>query len=81
MVKHEIEGNFEIGQKVYFIENNRIGSGEIIEININLKREGPSFNRMVRKKISYTLCNYHVYEEDKLFESKEKLCEHLMGKC
>ena len=68
-----VETKFSTKQTVFFMHENRIKSGEIAIIDINIVA---NTNEV---KTTYGIFNFHneIFEESNLFESKKELLEHL----
>jgi hypothetical protein len=71
-----IETRYNIGDRVWFMHDNKVESEIIIKINAVIEKD---MNRTgVYKSIAYSLFNYcRYYTEDKLFPTKEELIKSL----
>nr|DAI57527.1 MAG TPA: hypothetical protein [Caudoviricetes sp.] len=69
----KVETKFSTNQKVYFMHENRIKSGEIAVIDIHLVAYDNSIN------ITYKIFNYqnNAFNESELFSNKEELLDYL----
>ena len=69
----KVETKFSTNQKVYFMHENRIKSGEIAVIDIHLVAYDNSIN------ITYKIFNYqnNAFNESEIFSSKEELLDYL----
>jgi len=75
-MKIEISAN--IGDKVYFIKDNKIHNGEIVEIQlcVNEKKE-ITYNCLVKYKSMFDSSYRALYNQTDLFTSKEELIKTL----
>ena len=69
----KVETKFSTNQKVYFMHENRIKSGEIAVIDIHLVAYDNSIN------ITYKIFNYqnNAFNESEIFSNKEELLDYL----
>ena len=69
----KVETKYSTNQKVYFIHENRIKSGEIAVIDIHLV----AYDNSIR--ITYKIFNYqnNTFNESEIFSSKEELLNYL----
>jgi hypothetical protein len=69
----KVETKYSINQKVYFLHENRIKSGEIAVIEIHLVAYDNSIS------ITYKIFNYqnNTFNESEIFSSKEELLNYL----
>ena len=69
----KVETKFSTNQKVYFMHENRIKSGEIAVIDIHLVAYDNSIS------ITYKIFNYqnNAFNESEIFSSKEELLDYL----
>ena len=69
----KVETKYSTNQKVYFIHENRIKSGEIAVIDIHLVAYDNSIS------ITYKIFNYknNTFNESEIFSSKEELLNYL----
>ena len=69
----KVETKFSTNQKVYFMHENRIKSGEIAVIDIHLVANDNSIS------ITYKIFNYqnNAFNESEIFSSKEELLDYL----
>lgn len=69
----KVETKFSTNQKVYFIHENRIKSGEIAVIDIHLVAYDNSIT------ITYKIFNYqnNTFNESEIFSNKEELLDYL----
>ena len=69
----KVETKFSTNQKVYFMHENRIKSGEIAVIDIHLVTNDNSIS------ITYKIFNYqnNTFNESEIFSSKEELLDYL----
>lgn len=68
-----VETKYNINQTVYFMHENRIKSGEIAIINIEIVANDNTTN------ITYRIFNYQndTFAESEIFSSKKELLEYL----
>lgn len=69
----KVETKYSTNQKVYFMHENRIKSGEIAVIDIHLVAYDNSIS------ITYKIFNYknNTFNESEIFSSKEELLNYL----
>ena len=69
----KVETKYNVNQTVYFMHENRIKSGEIAIINIDIVANDNSTN------ITYKIFNYQndTFAESEIFSSKKELLEYL----
>jgi len=69
----KVETKFSTNQKVYFMHENRIKSGEIAVIDIHLVAYDNSIT------ITYKIFNYqnNAFNESEIFSNKEELLDYL----
>ena len=69
----KVETKYNVNQTVYFMHENRIKSGEIAIINIEIVANDNTTN------ITYRIFNYQndTFAEKELFSSKKELLEYL----
>ena len=68
-----VETKYNVNQTVYFMHENRIKSGEIAIINIEIVANDNTTN------IAYRIFNYQndTFAESEIFSSKKELLEYL----
>lgn len=69
----KVETKFSTNQKVYFMHENRIKSGEIAVIDIHILTYDNSIS------ITYKIFNYqnNAFNESEIFSNKEELLDYL----
>ena len=69
----KVETKYNVNQTVYFMHENRIKSGEIAIINIDIVANDNTTN------ITYRIFNYQndTFAESEIFSSKKELLEYL----
>ena len=71
----DIKTKYDIGQSVFFMDNNRVQVGKIDQIHIEVRYNGGEDNKV---RISYSLFTTTKFYGDKeLFLTKEELIESL----
>ena len=71
-----IETRYNIGDRVWFMHDNKVKSEIIIKIDVVIEKDMNCTG--VHKSIEYSLFNYsRYYTEDKLFHTKEELLKSL----
>jgi hypothetical protein len=71
-----IETRYNIGDRVWFMHDNKVESEIIIKINAVIEKDMNCTG--VHKSIAYSLFNYSgYYTENKLFPTKEELIKSL----
>lgn len=63
--------SFKVGQKVFYMHDNKVWTSSIDAINFTK-------DTSVCSKITYKVCG-KTYKESEIFATKEKLVKHLMG--
>ena len=71
----DIKTKYDIGQSVFFMDNNKVQEGTIDRIHIEVRYNGGKDNKV---RISYSLFTTSKFYEDKeLFPTKEELLKSL----
>lgn len=72
----QIETKYNIGDKVWFMHDNKVKSGTIITIGVFVERDMNS--QYVSNSVQYGLDNFdYPYRENHLFPTKEELLKSL----